>query len=196
MGPPLSIPHHPRLTAPLPQQHTHMSERESSGAASGGISTRTMEVVVGVILFGLGSLVVYDSHRLGSSWGSDGPEAGYFPFYVGSLICISSAAVIIQTLFGRARRNDSVFVEWQPLRQVLAVLLPAAAYVLGIQLIGLYIASAIYIALFMRWLGKYSWFKSVTLAVIVAAAAFVMFEVWFQVPLYKGAYDALAPLGY
>ena len=72
----------------------------------------------------------------------------------------------------------------------------AAAYVLGIQLIGLYIASAIYIALFMRVLGHYSWLKSVTLSVSVAAISFATFEIWFQVPLYKGAYDLLAPLGY
>jgi hypothetical protein len=30
----------------------------------------------------------------------------------------------------------------------------------------------------------------------VSAVAFVMFEVWFQVPLYKGAFDPLAFLGY
>ena len=30
----------------------------------------------------------------------------------------------------------------------------------------------------------------------VAAIAFLTFEVWFQVPLYKGAYDPLAFLGY
>jgi hypothetical protein len=173
-----------------------MSEPQSSGTASGGISTRTMEIVVAAVLFGIGSLVVFDSHRLGSSWGSDGPEAGYFPFFIGLIICISSTVILLQALFGRARRRDTVFVEWQPLKQVLAVLIPAVLYVLGIQIIGLYVASAIYIALFMRWLGKYSWLKSVVLAVAVSAAAFATFEIWFQVPLYKGAFDPLAFLGY
>jgi hypothetical protein len=174
-----------------------MSESpESTGAASGGISMRTMETVTAVVLFGIGSLVVYDSHRLGSSWGADGPEAGYFPFYIGSIICISSAAILIQAIFGKAAKHHAIFVEWQPLRQVLAVLLPAMLYVLGIQLIGLYVASAIYIAVFMHWLGKYNWAKSVALGVAVSAAAFATFEIWFQVPLYKGAFDPLAFLGY
>jgi hypothetical protein len=173
-----------------------MNEPQSSGSAAGGISTRTMEIVVALVLLALGSLVVYDSHRLGSSWGSDGPEAGYFPFYVGSIICISSAAVLIQTLFGKSGRRGGIFVEWQPLKQVLAVLVPAIFYVLGIQVIGMYVASAIYIALFMRVLGKYSWLKSVVLALAVGAITFVTFEVWFQVPLFKGAFDPLWFLGY
>ena len=46
---------------------------------------------------------------------------------------------------------------------VLAVLLPALVYVLAIQLLGIYVASAIFIALFMVWLGKYPWLKSVVI---------------------------------
>ncbi|HEX2827141.1 MAG TPA: tripartite tricarboxylate transporter TctB family protein [Burkholderiales bacterium] len=173
-----------------------MSEPHSSRPALGGVSARAMEIVVAVILFGIGSLVVYDSHRLGSSWGSDGPQAGYFPFYIGLIICISSAAVFIQNVFGKSGRRAGIFVEWQPLRQVLAMLLPAALYVLGTQLIGLYVASAVYIALFMRVLGKYGWLKSVSLGFTVSALAFITFEVWFKVPLYKGAFDPLWFLGY
>jgi len=48
----------------------------------------------------------------------------------------------------------------------------------------------------MIWLGKYNWLKSVVLGVAVSAVAFVTFEVWFQVPLYKGAFDPLSFLGY
>lgn len=169
---------------------------QPTSAPAGGISTRTVEIAVAVILFALGALVVYDSARLGSSWGSDGPEAGYFPFYIGLIICISAAVVFCQTVWGRSIRRDAIFVEWQALRQVLSVLLPAALYILGIQLIGLYVASALYIAAFMVWLGRYSVARSILLGLAVSALAFVTFEVWFQVPLYKGAINLLAFLGY
>src|SRR4051812_35920950 len=123
---------------------------EPSSTRAGAISMRSAEIAVALILFALGALVVFDSFRLGSRWGSDGPEAGYFPFYVGLLICISSVVILVQSLRGRSVKRDAVFVEWQPLRQVLSVLVPAALFVLGIQLIGLYVAAAIYIAGFMR----------------------------------------------
>ena len=173
-----------------------MSQSPEPTGRAAGISTRTMEIIVAICLFALGSLVVYDSHRLGSSWGADGPEAGYFPFYIGVIICISSAVILFQALFGRVSRERKVFVEWQPLRQVLSVLLPALLYALAIQFIGLYVASAIYIAGFMVWLGKYGWVKSVLLGLAVAAVAFATFEVWFKVPLYKGAFNPLEFLGY
>lgn len=164
--------------------------------ASGGLSTRSVELVVAVLLFAFGGLVVIDSYRLGFRWGTDGPEAGYFPFYIGLIICICSAAIFVQALFGRAVRKKGMFVAWQPLRQVLSVLLPALVFALGIQLVGLYVAAVFYIAGFMIWLGSYGWLKSVVLAFSVSAVAFLTFEVWFQVPLYKGAFDPLAFLGY
>jgi len=174
-----------------------MADRpEPSDRAAGGLTTRTMEIVVALTLLAIGSLVVFDSKRLGSSWGSDGPEAGYFPFYIGLIICISSLVILVQAVFGLRTKRGALFVEWQPLRQVLSVLIPAVLFVLGIQLIGLYVAAAIYIAGFMLWLGNYSWLKSVVLGVGVSAVSFLTFEVWFQVPLYKGAFDPLAFLGY
>jgi len=81
-------------------------------------------------------------------------------------------------------------------RQVLSVLLPAVVYVFFVQLIGIYVASAVYIAVFMVWLGDYSVVKSALVGLCVTASIFVLFEVWFKVPLYKGAVDPLAWLGY
>src|SRR5438128_12530880 len=112
-------------------------ESERADGSAGGVRTRAMELAVAAGFFALGALVVFDSHRLGSSWGADGPEAGYFPFYVGLIICVSSLVILGQTLARRGARS-AVFVEWQALRQVLSVLVPAAVFVLAIQLIGLY----------------------------------------------------------
>ena len=174
-----------------------MAEKhEQPSGAAGGISVRTAEVVVALVLLALGALVIFDSYRLGFRWGIEGPEAGYFPFYIGVVIAISGGVILAQTLLGHARKPNAIFVEWQALRQVLAVLIPAALFIVGIEVIGLYVAAAIYIAGFMIWLGKYSWLKGVLLGVGVSAVAFVTFEVWFKVPLYKGAFDPLSFLGY
>jgi len=168
----------------------------SSDVVRSGISVRAAEVAVALMVLGLGGLVVYDSVRLGFRWGTDGPEAGYFPFYIGAFICISSLITLGEVLFGKARGEHRIFVEWAPLRQVLSVLLPAAVFVLGIQVIGIYVAAAAYIAVFMVWLGNYSWIKGVLLGVVVSAAMFMMFEVWFKVPLFKGAFNPLSFIGY
>ena len=173
-----------------------MNETPPSAAADrGGISLRTMDIAVAILLLVFGLVVVFDSYRLGSKWGSDGPQSGYFPFYIGVLICIASLATLAQALFAKDRRGE-LFVTWSKLKLVLTVLIPALVYVLCVKYVGLYLASAAYIALFMAWLGKYSWVKSVTVGVLVNVSFFLMFEVWFKVPLWKGDLDPLRFLGY
>ena len=170
-------------------------DHDKDSTTGAGISMRATELVVAALLFVAGAVVVYDSYRLGSKWGSDGPQSGYFPFYIGLLICISSVINFAQALMAR-RMDPEIFVAWGPFKLVLTVLIPAAVYVLGVKYIGIYLASAIYIAIFMAWLGKYSWLRSIAVGVAVNVSFFLMFEVWFKVPLYKGDLDPLRFLGY
>ena len=170
----------------------HASESESSPVVA---KNSTVDAAVAVVLFILGAVVVYQARILGAGWTSDGPGSGYFPFYIGLIICISALGVFYQATFSK-HRDTGDFVDRQQLRRVASVLLPALVYVLGILFLGLYVASAIYIALFMIVLGKYPPLKSVMLAIIINALFFLMFEVWFKVPLYKGKLEPLAFLGY
>ena len=170
-------------------------EPDKNAATRAGISTRAVELVVAAFIFTAGAVVVYDSYRLGSKWGSDGPQSGYFPFYIGLLLCISSVVNFVQAMLAKPAEGG-LFVEWGPLKLVMTVLIPAAVYVLGVKYIGIYLASAIYITVFMVWLGKYSWLRSVTVGVAVNVSFFLMFEVWFKVPLFKGDLDPLRFLGY
>ena len=156
---------------------------------------RAVDIGTAVLLCVVGAVVVYDSYRLGSKWGSDGPQSGYFPFYIGLLICLSSVVNLAQAFFTRAE-DSATFVTWGPFKLVLTVLIPAAVYVLGVKYLGLYVASAVYIAVFMAYLGKYSWLKSTMVGVAVNSSFFLMFEVWFKVPLFKGDLDPLRFLGY
>lgn len=168
---------------------------ESHEGSRVGVPTNIIDAVVAVLVMVLGGVVIYGSRKLGSEWTSDGPGAGYFPFYIGLILTISGAGILYQSLNGN-NKNTEVFVDSEQLRRVLSVLLPAGVYVLAIQFLGIYIASAVYIALFMVVLGKYSWLKSVVAALIVNAVFFMMFEVWFKVPLHKGTFDLLSGLGY
>jgi hypothetical protein len=56
--------------------------------------------------------------------------------------------------------------------------------------LGIYVPSIVFIAVFMVWLGKYKWLKTLVVSVCTVAVFFVMFEVWFKVPLPKGPLEA------
>ncbi|MFN2646692.1 MAG: tripartite tricarboxylate transporter TctB family protein [Burkholderiales bacterium] len=146
---------------------------------------KSAEVFVAALFFALGLLVMWDSARLGARWAEDGPQAGYFPFYIALFICIASAVNMIAALRlgGEANRT---FVETGQLSLVLMVLIPAAIYVGLIGWIGIYVTSAVFIAFFMRWLGKYAWWKVAAVSVGTSVVFYFIFEVWFLVPLPKG----------
>lgn len=173
-----------------------MSEQGERTQVTSGISHRSAELVVAVLTLAAGLTVTIASYKLGARWGSDGPQAGYFPFYIGLFICIGSIANFVAGLRMSSGENARFFVEWQGLRRVAAVLLPAFAYVAGIYLVGIYVASAFYIAAFMVLLGNYRIWKGLAVGFGVSFVLFMMFEIWFQVLLPKGAYNLLSFVGH
>ena len=163
---------------------------DNHGSARASARTVVIDLVVAVLVFALGAIVGYDSYRLGASWGSDGPQAGYFPFYIGLLICICGAVVFVQS-FVRLGTDRKVFVTAGQFKQVLVILLPSAVYVFGVWLIGIYVSSLLFITLFMSFAGHYGWLRSAAVGLAVSLSAFVMFELWFKIPLPKGPVERM-----
>lgn len=154
---------------------------ESGGA---GPSHRTVEIAVAAFLGLLAIIGMYGSVKVGIGWAAEGPQAGFFPFYVSALVLISSGINIANVL--RAPDDGKIFAEWQSLGKVVSVVIPTAIYAVLIIYIGIYVASALLIGLFMRWFGKYGWLATIIVAIAVPVATFFAFEIWFLVPLPKG----------
>ena len=157
-----------------------------------GPSHRGVELGVGAFLALLALIGIYGSIKVGIGWASDGPRAGFFPFYVCLIILFSCAVNTVQVLMEAP--GGRVFAYWSQLTQVGSVLLPTVIYVLAIPYTGIYVASAVLISFFMRWFGQYRWSVAVAVGVFVPVATFFMFEVWFLVPLPKGPLETM--LGY
>jgi putative tricarboxylic transport membrane protein len=163
-----------------------MSDK-AQGGGTAGPSQRGAEVGVAIAMAVFALIVIAGSIQAGMDWGPDGPRAGFFPFYVGVAILIASAVNLIQAL---AQPAGELFAEWGQLRQVLAVVVPAAIYVAVIPLIGIYVSSFLLIAFFMRRLGNYGWLLIASVSLFVPILTFVVFEQWFLVPLPKGPVEA------
>ena len=168
-----------------------MAENEKDERAVG--SVRLWDALVALGFFAFGALVVWESRRLGAAWASDGPQAGYFPFYIGLLICISSAATFFAAL-NLGERGRKAFVQWGQAKMILTVVVSSVVYVALIRnplySLGIYEASAIFIAFFMWYLGKYRLGKILAVSIGTVVVFFLMFEIWFLVPLPKGPVEA------
>ena len=151
------------------------------------LQTRWMELLVAACFMGVSLLVITDSIRVGKSWGNDGPEPGYFPFYIGCLLLGGAAWVILQTLLiWKQDDGQEVFAEKHEFNLMLLMLIPSAVFTAAIFVLGIYLASLTFVAAFMVWQGKYSVFKSIAVGLGISSALFALFEIWFKLPLPKG----------
>jgi hypothetical protein len=162
-----------------------MSEQDINAPGQYTVSYRSMDAFVALLFMAVSIVGMGDSWKVGAAWASDGPQAGYFPFYIGLIMFISSLGTLVQSLITKTPNLDN-FVGRGQLWSVLQVLIPTGIYVALIPVLGIYVAAAVFICFFMMWMGKYPIWKTVPVAVLVPMFLFMLFEIWFLIPLPKG----------
>ncbi len=151
--------------------------------------TRVAEIVVSLLLLGLALLLGYDNWRTGIGWESTGPQAGYFPFYLSVILGLASIYGLVVVLMARKEESET-FVTRAQLRRVMAVFVPTLLFCLATQFLGMYVASFLLIAIFMRMVGRIAIWKSLLTAFLFTAIMFVTFDIAFDVIMPKGPLEA------
>ncbi|MFP5405498.1 MAG: tripartite tricarboxylate transporter TctB family protein [Gammaproteobacteria bacterium] len=173
-------------------RHGEPDDRAGAQAAGGRSALSTWAAELGMAIFAavVGAVVIYGSVEQGIGWGETGPDPGYFPFYIGVLIVLSSVGTAVITLL-KGRPALGSFASVGQIRRAAAVFLPTVAYVAAMRFVGLYVASALFIAAYMRWVGKYRIGKALGVGIGVSVFFFALFEFIFNVPLAKGPLENL-----
>lgn len=158
---------------------------------------RVLDLVTAALLMLLSGIVSYDALRLGAGWGIEGPQSGFFPFWLAALLAAVSVVLFVQAWRSRSQKP---FVTGERFVPVLKVLGPLAGFVVLTDPpgpwsgLGLYVAAGLYLGFYMRWVGRHDWRTVVALATSVPVISFLIFETWFLVPMPKGPVEAW--LGY
>jgi Tripartite tricarboxylate transporter TctB family len=153
------------------------------------ISRFQAEVATSLMTAGLGLTAVAGALEFGIGWGDAGPEAGAFPFYIGLLIIAASIGTIIQTTIGR-QGLQSIFLDKEQAKRVGAFFMPILVFVPVALLLGLYVATALYLTFVMCVQGGYRLIVSAASGLAAAIIFYLVLEVAFQVPLLKGPLEA------
>jgi putative tricarboxylic transport membrane protein len=149
---------------------------------------RTADIVTGAIIMVFGLLVVFDSVRLGFGWEENGPQAGFYPFVMGMIMVIGCIIIIIQAIQRKGvAKSDKPFIPREAVKPVLQVVIPATLMVAATEYIGLYVAAAIYMCIYMRWIGKHSWKTVLPITLIVPSVTWYVFEKLFLIPMPQGS---------
>jgi putative tricarboxylic transport membrane protein len=154
-------------------------------------STGVVDVVVSLLLLAVAGALGWDNWRAGASWDSTGPQPGYFPFYLSVILGGASLYGLATAFLSRRREAAEVFVTRAQLRRVMAVFVPTFLFCLATQYLGLYVASFLLIAGFMRMVGKIALWKSLLTSFVFSIAMFVTFDIAFDVIMPKGPLEAL-----
>jgi putative tricarboxylic transport membrane protein len=160
---------------------------EESPAVAG---VRTVETVVYLLLMALALLLAFDNWRTGMGWASDGPQAGYFPFYL-SVILAAASLYGLASIFMSRLDEGKVFVTRDQLRRVMQVFVPTFLFCLFTQWLGIYVANFVLIAGFMWMVGRIALWKSLLTSFVFSMAMFITFDIAFDVIMPKGPLEAL-----
>ncbi len=153
------------------------------GSGSTGPRQRGVEMGVALFVMALGGITIVGSLQVGIGWAEDGPRSGFFPFWVGLLVVLSSVVNFVRAM---AISPARLFAECSQLAEVRKVVIPMAVYVSAVPWLGIYLPSALLIAGFMRRIGRYPWPLTLCISVALPILIYVTFERWFLVPLPKG----------
>jgi putative tricarboxylic transport membrane protein len=154
---------------------------------------RTADLVTAALLMLLGGIVIYDAVHLGFGWGNDGPQSGFFPFWLAVFMVAISFAVLLQAWRATSKKS---FVTREQFIPVLKVLAPIAGFIVLTDPpgpwpgLGLYVAGGLYLGFYMRWVGRHDWRSVIALSVAIPVITFFIFEKWFLVPMPKGPVEA------
>src|SRR5258708_29016721 len=136
------------------------------------VDTRTVEIVVSLLLLVVALVLGFDNWRTGIAWDSTGPQAGYFPFYLSVILGGASLSGLATTVLAR-RETSETFVTRAQLRRAMQVFIPTLLFCLATQFLGLYVASFFLIAAFMRMVGTIALWKSLLTALLCTAIMFL-----------------------
>ena len=150
---------------------------------------RKADIVVALGLMLIGLLALGDAVRLGFGWGMSGPESGFFPFYMGLGIVICTFFTVLRAI--KIYKKDGAGKPLVPkggTAQILWVLLPAIGVVLLTELLGLHLATVLYLAFYMGVVGRIPWGKVILLSLLVPLVIYVLFDRIFLIPLPEGVW--------
>lgn len=161
------------------------------------VGTRWVELGLALFTTLLGVVVMFGSYEQGIGWGDAGPEPGYFPFYIGLLLSAASIANGVLALV-RWQALSVAFVSRGAFRQVMSVFLPIALFVGAMPFTGIYLASVVFIAWFM-WRDTvrakpYGKWMIACVSIGAALFSYLVFALWFKVPLDAGPLGDLVAL--
>jgi hypothetical protein len=131
------------------------------------------------LAFSAGALKYYEY------WGDGGPGPSFLPFWLGIVMALLAVAMLVKTL-----RKKDAGEAWLPVgkarNRVLGVIGITIVFVALLKVLGMVVASVLYLAVLMRYLERNSWPLTAGVSLGAAAVNYLVFAYWLKVPFPEG----------
>jgi hypothetical protein len=150
------------------------------------VSRFLVEAAFALFTCAFGALIIQGALEFNTGWGDIGPEAGYFPFRVGIMIVLASLINLVWAYIRRKKLAADTFLTSKQTRNVVAFAVPVVVLIGVTIVLGLYVATALYLLFTVGLVGRHRMWVTVAVAVGTPVILFVLFEYVFLTPLLKG----------
>lgn len=115
-------------------------------------------------------------------WAEGKPSGGFVPVIFASIILVASITILLRVLVRKKKTGT-------PFKFELNNYIPVIGAVIGafmIQLVGIAAAVFCFSVVWMHYLSKYAWVRSLVASAIFTAFIYGIFRMWLQVPFPEG----------
>ena len=145
----------------------------------------------------IAAVAMFDSRRgalIGATNDPGGIGSGFYPFWSAFVMGGAALALLIRTAV-TPQPALGPFTGRASVIAVLKLVVPMVVYVYAVAWFGLYIATALYMGFFARFIGRYRWLAVAAVAIVIPAVMYLTFERGFRVTLPKSVfYSDVFPL--
>jgi putative tricarboxylic transport membrane protein len=118
-------------------------------------------------------------------WGPGGPGPAFMPFWLGLVMAFLALGLLIRSI-KQTDPGAAWFPRGEGLRDMLVVLGVTVLFVALLNVLGMVIGTALYLAVLVRYLGKHRWWVTAAIAVGAAGFNWLVFVHWLHVPFPEG----------
>ena len=150
------------------------------------MDSKRIDIGVGVVLCILSvAIYLYAEQYAGRGVNTYGPN--FFPQVLSLMLFLSSVALIIQALRGKALKTLEE-VNKSGLIRAAVTLMIAIGYVLLMKVLGFYLSTVLFLFVVMTYLGQKRLWIRILVTILVASAVYGLFHYFLKIPLPEGIF--------
>lgn len=146
-----------------------------------GLTNKWMDVVTLSLLLVLGCFVTYNAYMLGPGYGAQGPEPGFWPFWLAVMFMVGGIVAMVLTV--RNPDENPFFEAKQEVIDLVSVGAPVLAVVLLNYWLGIFFSAMVYLGFFMWWYGKFTWYTSIASGIAFGIVLYFAIRVGFNLSM-------------